>query len=70
MELLQILNLEQLGTTGILIGLVLYLYNQELKERRLWQDRYFTATREYQNEVNDFSDTLSKTVDYIERSAK
>lgn len=53
MDILAALNLEQLGTTGIIIAWVVYLYTEERKERKVWQERTFTVTRETQKEITE-----------------
>ena len=50
MELLSALDLKQLGAAAIPVATFLWLYVEERKERKFWQNRSFDESREYLKE--------------------
>ena len=67
-SLLSTLNFEQLGVTGILIVFVFYIYLDERKDRKMWQDRAFTTSRETQAQVSDALKTLDAALEFVKGS--
>jgi len=69
---LSALNFEQLGTAGIFIAFQIWLYIQKCKEllsekeeRRSWQEKAFTISREAQSEISDSVKTLDKAMELL-----
>ena len=46
------LNLEQLGTSGLIIAILLWLYRDERSERKYWQSKAFESSEAAQKELS------------------
>ena len=62
MEILSQLNLEQLGTSGIIIAILLWLYRDERTDRKKWQDRAFTTSETAQKELFEATQVFERVI--------
>jgi two-component SAPR family response regulator len=74
MEFLNAVNLEQLGTAGVMIAYLVYLIHQkgkeinvEREERKFWQEKAFDVSRSSQAEVAEACATLDRALDLLQR---
>lgn len=67
-QLLANIDLSALGVAGPALVYLAYLYREEVKERRSWQDRAFKMTRESHSELVDALKTIDAALNVIQRS--
>ena len=56
------LNWEQLGASGFIIALLLWLYKDERNDRKLWQQKAFDISEAAQREMASSAQVLDRTV--------
>lgn len=62
MGAIESLNFEQLGTSGIIIALLFWLYRAERTERIKWQQIAFDISVETTKELNESARTFEKVM--------